>query len=74
MKREFLIFIYVMIMGSFIVFTVAFLSRLSIYLFYDIAPPLKSLLYTSGKIGITGGVIGGFGTGLMRALNLHRRK
>lgn len=74
MKRELLVFIYVMIMGSFIVFTVAFLSRLSIYLFYDVAPPIKALLSTSGKIGVTGGVIGGVGTSLMRVLNLHRRK
>ncbi|WP_421671570.1 hypothetical protein [Rahnella sp. EDr1-12] len=74
MKRELSILIYVIAMGSFIIFVVAFLSRLFTYWSNDIAIPFEELLYISFKVGLAGGTIGGVGTWLMHIFNLYRHR
>lgn len=71
MKRDLFILIYIILMGTFIISVVAFLSRLSIYLVNDNAIPFKELLFISLKIGIVGGVIGGVGTWIMYRFNIR---
>lgn len=71
MKRDLFILIYIILMGTFIISVIAFLSRLSIYLVNDNAIPFKELFFISLKIGMVGGVIGGVGTWIMYRFNIR---
>lgn len=77
MKREIFILVYVIVMGTFIVTLVTFLSQLAIYFFGETASqnypiPFKSLFHVSIKVGLVGGIVGGVGTWLMHFFNHNR--
>lgn len=79
MKREILILLYMVAMGTFIISFIAFLSQLSIYFVTkitseNISISLMRLLYASIKIGVVGGSIGGVGTWLMHFFDQRYHK
>jgi len=74
MKSELFIFIYVTLVGSIMLFTFVFLGLYFTYWINDTVVPVRVLFYTSLKIGVWGGGIGGTSTWLVHLFKYRYRK